>query len=337
MFSPSFLGKLGLAAAALSLALGAPRLGAQPQAAAGLNAQAPPAEAQAAPISPLLQPVRQRAAEVRASADGADVYAFYGERTAPPLWGSEEGLTARAQHAMAELARADEWGLSAAAFELPQLGPSDPSAASLAAAEIKLSLAVLAYARFARGGRVNLANFSRSVDRQPSLGEPKALLEAMAATETPGEILKGLHPQHPQFALLRQALLKVRAGAREPLPPDKAPVLLPDGPLLKPAMVHPHVALLRRRLQVAAMARTEEAYDPPLVEAVKAFQRENKMMPDAIVGARARAALNGRGESTPLFGTEAQRLILNMERWRWMPEDLGEFHVWNNVPEFLSR
>src|SRR5262249_18441123 len=152
-----------------------------------------------------------------------------------------------------------------------------------------------------------------------------------------GEILKGLHPKHPQFALLRQALLKVRAGAREPLPPDKAPVLLPDGPLLKPAMVHPHVALLRRRLQVAAMAATEEAYDPPLVEAVKAFQRENKMMPDGIVGARARAALNGRGESTPLFGTEAQRLILNMERWRWMPEDLGEFHVWNNVPEFLSR
>jgi murein L,D-transpeptidase YcbB/YkuD len=31
------------------------------------------------------------------------------------------------------------------------------------------------------------------------------------------------------------------------------------------------------------------------------------------------------------------RIVVNMERWRWLPADLGEFHVWNNVPEFLTR
>jgi murein L,D-transpeptidase YcbB/YkuD len=31
------------------------------------------------------------------------------------------------------------------------------------------------------------------------------------------------------------------------------------------------------------------------------------------------------------------RILVNMERWRWLPVDLGEFHVWNNVPEFLTR
>ena len=31
------------------------------------------------------------------------------------------------------------------------------------------------------------------------------------------------------------------------------------------------------------------------------------------------------------------RILVNMERWRWVPPDLGEFHVWNNVPEFLTR
>src|SRR5262249_55702994 len=31
------------------------------------------------------------------------------------------------------------------------------------------------------------------------------------------------------------------------------------------------------------------------------------------------------------------RILVNMERWRWLPMDLGEFHVWNNVPEFLTR
>jgi murein L,D-transpeptidase YcbB/YkuD len=31
------------------------------------------------------------------------------------------------------------------------------------------------------------------------------------------------------------------------------------------------------------------------------------------------------------------RILVNMERWRWLPEDLGEFYIWNNVPEFLTR
>lgn len=31
------------------------------------------------------------------------------------------------------------------------------------------------------------------------------------------------------------------------------------------------------------------------------------------------------------------RILVNMERWRWLPTDLGEFHVWNNVPEFVTR
>jgi murein L,D-transpeptidase YcbB/YkuD len=31
------------------------------------------------------------------------------------------------------------------------------------------------------------------------------------------------------------------------------------------------------------------------------------------------------------------RILVNMERWRWLPADLGEFYVWNNVPEFLTR
>jgi murein L,D-transpeptidase YcbB/YkuD len=31
------------------------------------------------------------------------------------------------------------------------------------------------------------------------------------------------------------------------------------------------------------------------------------------------------------------RILVNMERWRWLPTNLGDFHVWNNVPEFLTR
>jgi L,D-transpeptidase YcbB len=33
----------------------------------------------------------------------------------------------------------------------------------------------------------------------------------------------------------------------------------------------------------------------------------------------------------------AKRILINMEEWRWMPEQLGDFYVWVNIPEFLVR
>lgn len=34
---------------------------------------------------------------------------------------------------------------------------------------------------------------------------------------------------------------------------------------------------------------------------------------------------------------EAKRVLANMEQWRWMPADLGETYVWNNIPEYTMR
>jgi murein L,D-transpeptidase YcbB/YkuD len=248
-----------------------------------------------------------------------------------------DGFTPRAEHAMAEIAKADDWGLDAQAFELPQLG--DKSQAALADAEVKLSLAVLKYARFARGGRLDPAQLSRNFDQPPSLRDPKAVMEAVAGTDTPGNYLRDLHPKHVQFERLRQALLKARAGAGQPEQKAEAPVTLPNGPTLKAGMEHPQVALLRLRLKVRTSPGTEQLYDQDVAEAVSAFQKKNGLRPDGVVSSRTRAALNAANENAPrpAFGSEVQRIIANMERWRWMPEDLGEFYVWDNIPEFMTR
>ena len=61
------------------------------------------------------------------------------------------------------------------------------------------------------------------------------------------------------------------------------------------------------------------------------------MRPDGVLGSRTRSALNGSEKSPPAFGSDDLRLLVNMERWRWMPEDMGEFHVWDNIPEYTGR
>jgi L,D-transpeptidase YcbB len=320
---------------------------AQPPAAVASPA-APPAAPDAAAatqpppvpeIDPLVAKVRELAAQQRkqAGADRAAVAAFYADRTAL-LWVTADGFTPRAEHAMAEIAKADDWGLEARAFELPKLG--DRSQAALADAEIKLSLAVLKYARFAHGARVDPSDVSRHIDQKLTLPELKSVLEAVSATDTPGAYLIDQHPKHAQFLRLRQALRRVRTGGNQPEEKAEAPVRLPDGPALKAGMEHPQVALLRQRLKVRTSPGTEQLFDQDVLDAVRTFQQKNGLRADGVLSKQTRTALNSAAAGAapkPAFGSEAQRIILNMERWRWMPDDLGDFHVWNNIPEYQTR
>ena len=314
-----------------------PAVAPSPTAATAAPADQPPP----VPVEPLVAQVRQALAEpARGNVDRGDraaLAAFYAERTGPALWVADGGLTPRARDAMAFIAKADDWGLSASAYELPQLAAGEISPAALADAEIKLGLAVLKYARHARGGRFDPSQISRNFDQKPALRDPKAVLEAMAGTEGASGYLKALHPRHEQFERLRQALIKARAGGNAPPKAPEAVVKVPDGPTIKPGMEHPHVALLRQRLKVAAAAGQESVYDAELQKAVRAFQQDNGMPANGIVTGRTRSALNGGPKAAAPAGTEVQRLLANMERWRWMPEELGEFYVWDNVPEFTAR
>jgi murein L,D-transpeptidase YcbB/YkuD len=98
------------------------------------------------------------------------------------------------------------------------------------------------------------------------------------------------------------------------------------------------VALLRKRLEVAPPAATAEGtpvdatfYDDALKSAVMAFQTERGLAPDGLVGSGTRAVLNDVEVLSP------DKLIANMEEWRWMPADMGDLYVWVNIPEFTLR
>jgi murein L,D-transpeptidase YcbB/YkuD len=274
--------------------------------------------------------------------DRAALAAFYAARSEPLLWVAGDGFTAKAKHAMAEIRKADDWGLSASAFELPQLASGTAAPDALAGAEIRLGLAALKYARHARGGRLDPAQISKHIDVKLSLRDPKAVLEAMAATETPGNTLRDLNPKHEQFQKLRQALLKARSGHASPEPAkvDTSNVRLPDGPSLKLGSEHPQVVLLRQRLGLPLPRGAETVYDLEVQDAVKAYQQQNNIQPTGMLTPRTRSALNGGvkpDKPAAPAGSETQRLIVNMERWRWMPEHLGELHVEDNLPEFMAR
>jgi L,D-transpeptidase YcbB len=224
-----------------------------PGADATLSESAPAPDA-----DPIVLAVRQRLAGLASrntgeQADNAALKAFYGQR-AGPLWLANDALTPRAQHTILEIGQADAWGLQAAAFDLPRPAQVMADVEACAEAELKLSVAVLKYARAARGGRLDPAAVSRKFDQRPPVYDPGSLLLAIAERADVASYLRQLHPRHEQFSRLRQALLAARAAPAE------------------------------------------------------------------------------AGNSSTV-----RRLIANMERWRWLPDDLGDFYVWDSVPEQMTR
>jgi murein L,D-transpeptidase YcbB/YkuD len=232
-------------------------------AAARAEESAPAVAGEAPPADPIVAEIRLKLQEPAlrkgaASDDLAAFEAFYGERTGPPLWITTVGFSAKAQGVIAEIRKASDWGLPADAFDLPPGSDLPATTAAQAVNEIKLSLAVLKYARFARGGRLSPSRISNLFDQSSNLVDPKDVLREVAASARPGDYLVTLHPKHDQFEHLRQALGKAVAAA-------------------------------------------------------KATGRK------------------------PGADGNVQRIIVNMERWRWMPRDLGAYYVWNNVPAYTTR
>jgi L,D-transpeptidase YcbB len=113
-------------------------------------------------------------------------------------------------------------------------------------------------------------------------------------------------------------------------------VRIPAGPKLIPGKKHPQIALLRKRLEMPAEAVggwpvDETHYDDKLAAAVAKFQDAHGQKADGVVGSKTRAALNDIEVPSP------GKILANMEHWRWMPEDLGDFYVWVNIPEYMVR
>lgn len=295
------------------------------------------------PSSPAALAIRARLAERRdrsllATPDEIKaVAAFFDAREGKPLFADAGGLTPRAVALLADMSRADEFALPAAELVPAQVpaGAKSLNEAEVADAEVRMALAVLKYARYARGGRIpepskQLATY---IDRAPQLADPKVVLDTIAAADKPDAALAGFNPVHPAFEMLRKAYNEARrAKAAGEDVSD-----FPPGPSLKPGGKHPQVALVRQRLKVAlpdagGVPGDPTVYDPKLIDAVIAFQESNGLEPaDGIIGGKTRAALN---RLTP---PSARKLAANMEQWRWMPSDLGATHIAVNIPEFTLR
>lgn len=156
-----------------------------------------------------------------------------------------------------------------------------------------------------------------------------AYLQGALSSGAITESLEALAPAQPGYDALRAALARYRALADEGGWPS-----VDEGPTLRPGETGPRIAQVRARLEAtgdvapAAEDADPEVFDEALAEAVRVFQRRASLDADGVVGARTLAQLN----ITPV--DRVAQLEVNLERWRWLPDDLGRRHIRVNIADF---
>ncbi len=278
--------------------------------------------------------------------DRPGVESFYAARQYAPLWTDQGALNARGKAAIAYLANVSVDGLDPSDYPVPSF-KSGADAQALAEAELKLTNEVITFARHAQNGRVHYTRVAFDILYNLVPPDNAQVLGNLAQNDV-AKALDSYLPQHAQYKALKEKLAELRGQAVEPTPaaPAAAPVQtikIPDGPILRPGDNDARVALLRKRLKVGDQNSTK--YGQDLKDAVKEFQEQAGLDSDGSAGRTTLRALNGGDTHTASAGSAKPRgkdatintVIANMDRWRWMPRDLGKAHVILNIPAFTLK
>jgi murein L,D-transpeptidase YcbB/YkuD len=270
--------------------------------------------------------------------DRAGVEAFYSGRNYTPLWVSDNAANARAKDAITYLAQADAVGLDPNDYPTPDFkAATSPDA--LAEAEIKLTASALTFARHAQIGRIHYSRVGADIQYDLVAPEAADVLGKLADSDDAGKVLDGFNPPHAEFKALRAKLAELRKGplATDAKPEQKAEqprVHVPEGKILRPGQKDARVAALRKRLNITG-DKDNLLYDDAVRDAVKTFQTESELGVDGNLGPNTVRALNGeKKEVRHASADPIETIIVNMERWRWVPRNLGNPHVIVNVPDF---
>jgi L,D-transpeptidase YcbB len=267
-----------------------------------------------------------------------DVREFYKRREDAPAWVTPE-VTSQAEDALQVLRAAWQHGLRPADYGEPQArqlidalkqskiaAPDRPR--RLAEFDVRITTALLALGRDVAIGRTTP---TRADHRWKARRKPPNLVGTLDRA-TDADVKKWLEmvqPRDSQYSALQQALVDLHGQLEKGgWPRVSATRRFAAG------TSDPSVITLRQRLRSGgylnneAAASTSPLYDADVEAGVRAFQNLHSLKPSGFVDAPTLAAMN-----VPIEDRISQ-VELNLERWRWMPEDLGPRHLLINIPYY---
>ncbi len=260
---------------------------------------------------------------------------LYKSRDYQSIWTQASGLNHHGLLLFMYLRQADEHGLEPEEYHASLLSLCLNSLLMQhcddADLELLLSDAYLRYSTHLNRGRFSAAKTDRNwfiVDKQA--WKPVERLQQALATDSLPQLFKQLAPTHPQYAKLKALLKQYRQLAEDSLWP-----LLPEAPKLAVGNRHAALSLVYQRLWKSGDLRVGycpeadlELFDNHLQQAVQHFQQRHGLKADGVIGPLTRKMLNHT------LDARIEQIRWNLERWRWLPEDLGKNYISVNAAGF---
>lgn len=241
--------------------------------------------------------------------------------------------TGRMTPFLQRLADAGDDGLNPADYPIDALielrdtvDPADAESAALA--ELFFTAFYVNYATDLKIGRLTPQKVDPKNYRNRKTVDVLAIMTGFSAQPDPDEFLETFESQNPHYQALKKMLSLYRARA-ETVDWDAIAM----GGDIKPGASDPRIPEIRERLMLTGDhpgggEENGDVYDSSTVLAVRSFQLRNGLEAKGLIGKQTILALNVPPAD------RVRQISLNMERWRWMPENLGDHHYMVNLAAF---
>lgn len=253
---------------------------------------------------------------------------FYQSRAYEPVWVTAGGLSARGAALVTDLKKVDRDGFNPRLYIADPLPGPGSSAADLAKGELELSAGLVRFDTDARNGVSPPRRGDPDVAATEKVIDPTSVLLSGASAPDLAAFLDQLPPNDAIYHGLREALGRYRAlersGVWQPLTATMA---------LQPGASNDNVRHFRESLvlmgDLPADADAHSThFDASVTAAVSRFQRRHALPVTGVVDAATRTAYNVPPSA------RVRQILVNMERRRWMPTDLGESHIFVNLANY---
>lgn len=253
---------------------------------------------------------------------------FYKERDYSLVWIRNGDWSPRAKILLDALYDAEEEGLFPQDYEvsaLPQeMGKKTDE--QLNALDVKLTSAAMQYIVDVRYGRRELRKTNGDHRKGPEPSPKPHLIAGLKAKDF-GGWLASLPPKRPEYQALKRLLATYQTREARSLPP------IPAGKQLRFGDREERVRLIHEHLLTSGDLRTRPhdiyLYSVDTQAAIKSFQRRHNMRANGVLNPATRIAMNQPN------GSLIHKIVLNMERWRWLPHQTSRKYILVNVPGFM--
>ena len=255
------------------------------------------------------------------------LFNFYKATNYRTIWQSEDSR----KIILTELLKSDEEGLNPEDYKVKTLSDFEKKSATLndsdlAKYDILLTESFQKYISHLTNGTLNPRKLYKNWDLKENYIDLNETLTNLLDSDSLADKIEQLKPNHIVYKRLKKALKLINTFPKDDF---KA---LKIAEIIAPNDTNPSIIDIKKRLTYWKELQPQDSlttiYDPETILAIKKFQSRHGLAIDGIIGPATISSLNFSKKQ------RMQQIIVNLERWKWYPKEMGKEYIIINIPDY---